>query len=203
MKLGLVHIILIMGMGALMLGTAGGMLTAYQSLMPPSTEVGQTATLMVSLTNNGPDSILAKVRPSPPGVFANGGGEQSLELYPGMTQQFSYTLNPQQSGSYLIESFISYAEGGASWRSLRLQDPFTVSELQPDQTGPGGDAFPGPGDNSNPTDNPYDQPPGEEMPEEEYPPVGEYPVGPADQNPPGVPPAGPKGSGEQPDTTGQ
>ncbi|MDD1739880.1 MAG: hypothetical protein LUQ30_03405 [Methanothrix sp.] len=80
MKLGLVHIILILGMGALMLGTAGGMLTAYQSLMPPSTEVGQTATLIVSLTNNGPDSILAKVSPSsPPGVFANG-GEQSLEL---------------------------------------------------------------------------------------------------------------------------
>jgi len=200
MKLGLVHIILILGMGALMLGTAGGMLTAYQSLMPPSTEVGQTATLIVSLTNNGPDSILAKVSPSsPPGVFANG-GEQSLELYPGITQQVSYTLNPQQSGSYMIESFISYAEDGVSWRSLRLQDPFIVSEPQ---AVPGGDEFPGPGDNSNPTDNPYDQPPGEEMPEEEYPPVGEYPVGPADQNPPGVPPAGPKGSGEQPDTTGQ
>lgn len=183
-----------------MLGTAGGMLTAYQSLMPPSTEVGQTATLMVYLTNDGPDSILAKVRPSPPGVFANDGGEQSLELYPGMTQQFSYTLNPQQSGSYMIESFISYAEDGVSWRSLRLQDPFIVSEPQ---TVPGGDEFPGPGDNLNPTDNPYGQPPGEEMPEEEYPSVGEYPDAPADHNPPGAPPAGPEGSGGQPDPMGQ
>lgn len=191
--LGLVHFLLILGMGAVMSGTAGGMLTAYQSLMPPSTEVGQTATLIVYLTNNGPGSIQATVSPYPPEVFANG-GEQTLELYPGVTQQASYYLTPQQSGSYLIESIISYTENGAAMRSLRLQDAFTVTEPRSGQAGPGGNGFPGSSDNSNPTDNPYERPNGGEMPGGEFPP-SDNPGGEGGLNPSSETTTAPEGSG--------
>lgn len=132
--LGLVHIILLLGVGVLISGTAGGQLTAYQNLIP-SAEVGQMVTVTVSLTYNGFNSTEAVVTPSlPSGVVANGGG-QSIELDPGVTQQISYPLTAEQSGSYWIVSDISYAEGGA-WRSLRLEAPFTAtasaqSEQQP------------------------------------------------------------------------
>ena len=115
-------------------GTAGGELTAYQNLIP-SAEVGQMVTVTVSLTYNGFNSTQVVVTPSiPSGVVANGGG-QNIELYPGVTQQISYPLMAQQSGSYWIVSDISYAEGGA-WRSLRLEAPFTAtasSASQPQQ----------------------------------------------------------------------
>ena len=121
----LVHIILLLGMGVLLSGTAGGELTAYQNLIP-SAEVGQMVTVTVSLTYNGFNSTQVVVTPSiPSGVVANGGG-QNIELYPGVTQQISYPLMAQQSGSYWIVSDISYAEGGA-WRSLRLEAPFTAT----------------------------------------------------------------------------
>lgn len=130
----LVHIILLLGMGVLLSGTAGGELTAYQNLIP-SAEVGQMVTVTVSLTYNGFNSTQVVVTPSiPSGVVANGGG-QNIELYPGVTQQISYPLMAQQSGSYWIVSDISYAEGGA-WRSLRLEAPFTAtasSASQPQQ----------------------------------------------------------------------
>ena len=191
--LGLVHFLLIMGMGALISGTAGGMLTAYQSLMPPSTEVGQTATLIVYLTNNGLGSIQATVSPYPPEIFANG-GEQTLEMFPGETQQASYFLTPQQSGSYLIESIISYTENGAAMRSLRLQDAFTVTQPQSDQTGPRGNVFPGSSDNSNPTDNPH-QRPNDRKPGEEYPP-SDNPGSEGDLNPSSETATTPQNSGE-------
>ncbi|MDD1761672.1 MAG: hypothetical protein LUQ59_05515 [Methanothrix sp.] len=130
----LVHIILLLGMGGLLSGTAGGELTAYQNLIS-SAEVGQMVTVTVSLTYNGFNSTQVVVTPSlPSGVVANGGG-QSIELYPGVTQEISYPLTAQQSGSYWIVSDISYAEGGA-WRSLRLEAPFTAtvsSASQPEQ----------------------------------------------------------------------
>ena len=132
--LGLVHIILLLIVGALISGTTGGQLTAYQNLIP-SAEVGQMVTVTVSLTYNGFNSTQAVVTPSlPSGVVANGGG-QSIELDPGITQQISYPLTAEQSGSYWIVSDISYAEGGA-WRSLRLEAPFTATTSAQSQQQP-------------------------------------------------------------------
>ncbi|MCX6678216.1 MAG: hypothetical protein NTU95_09790 [Methanothrix sp.] len=145
--LGLVHILLLLGVGLLM-GTAAAELTAYQNLIPTA-EVGQMVTVTVSLTYNGLNSTQAVVAPSlPPGIVANGGG-QSTQLYPGVTQQISYPLTAQQSGNYWIVSEISYAEDG-TWRNLRLEAPFTatpsaVPQAQPtpgattpDNVGPNG-----------------------------------------------------------------
>lgn len=130
----LVRIILLLWIGVLLSGTAGGELTAYQNLIP-SAEVGQMVTVTVSLTYNGFNSTHAVVTPSiPSGVVANGGG-QSIELYPGVTQEISYPLTAQQSGSYWIVSDISYAEGGA-WRSLRLEAPFTATASPASQQQP-------------------------------------------------------------------
>ena len=208
--LGLVHITLILVAGALLIGAAAGGngLTAYQSLMPSSAEVGQMANVIVSLTNNGQNPIPATVTPRlPPGVVANMGG-QSLELYPGQTQQISYPLTAQQSGSYWIVSDISYSEDGY-WRSLSLEAPFTATEqvptpspgqLDPAAENPG--AFPGPGseplpDYPGPVDPYGSEPPGGAMPEDELPPgigvnhTGEPPAG---QQPGGFDgPAGPIG----------
>ena len=179
--LGLVHITLILVAGAVLIcgPVAGNGLTAYQSLMPSSAEVGQMATVIVSLTNNGQNSIPATVTPSlPPGVVANMGG-QSLELYPGQTQQVSYPITAQQSGSYWVTSVISYSEDGYPY-NLMYDSPFTatepVSSPSPDQVDPAsgnpgafpgsrpGPAYPGPTD-------PYgsEQPDGT-MPKDELPP---------------------------------
>jgi hypothetical protein len=132
--LGLEHIILLLGVGVLISGTAGGQLTAYQNLIP-SAEVGQMVTVTVSLTYNGFNSTQAVVTPNIPyGVIANGGG-QSIELNPGITQQISYPVTAEQSGSYWIVSDISYAEGGA-WRNLRLEAPFTATSSSASQGQP-------------------------------------------------------------------
>ncbi len=123
--LGLGHILLLIGVG-LLLGQAAAELTAFQSLVPSAT-VGQMVTVTVSLTYNGQTPTQAMVTPSLPfGVVANAGA-QSAELYPGVTQQISYPLMAQQSGSYWIVSDINYAEGGA-WRNLRLEAPFTATD---------------------------------------------------------------------------
>lgn len=126
--LGLGHILLLIGMG-LLLGQAAAELTAFQSLAPSAT-VGQMVTVTVSLTYNGQTPTQAVVTPSlPSGVVANAGG-QSAELYPGVTQQISYPLTAEQSGSYWIVSNINYAEGG-TWRNLRLEAPFTAIDSTP------------------------------------------------------------------------
>ena len=126
--LGLGHILLLIGMG-LLLGQAAAELTAFQSLAPSAT-VGQMVTVTVSLTYNGQTPAQAVVTPSLPfGVVANA-GQQSTELYPGVTQQISYPLTAEQSGSYWIVSDINYAEGGA-WRNLRLEAPFTAIDSTP------------------------------------------------------------------------
>jgi hypothetical protein len=126
--LGLGHILLLIGMG-LLLGQAAAELTAFQSLEPSAT-VGQMVTVTVSLTYNGQTPTQAVVTPSLPfGVVANA-GQQSAELYPGITQQISYPLTAERSGSYWIVSDINYAEGGA-WRNLRLEAPFTVVDSTP------------------------------------------------------------------------
>lgn len=181
------------------MGTAVGSngLTAYQSVMPSSTEVGQMATVIVYLTYNGQNSAQATVTPSlPPGVVANSGG-QSLELYPGQPQEVSYPLTAQQSGSYWIVSDISYSEDGY-WRSLRLEAPFTATEPvsgpQPTQPGPdyqNPNISPGSGSGSNPTD-PYGAPPAGAMPGGEYGPGNRTDEPPADQQPGGF--DGPAGS---------
>ncbi len=164
--LGLVHILLLLGVG-LLLGPAVAELTAYQNMMP-SAEVGQMVTVTVSLTYNGLNSIQAMVTPNlPPGVVANAGG-QSTELYPGVTQQISYPLTAQQSGNYWIVSEISYAEDG-TWRNLRLEAPFTAtaSAVPEPQPQPGsGEITPGVGpDGSNPMGAaPSARPPGGVLP---------------------------------------
>lgn len=164
--LGLAHIILVLGVGALLLGTADGDLTAYQSLMP-SSEVGQMVMVTVSLTYNGVNSTQAMVTPNlPPGIVANDGG-QSLELYPGVPQQVSYSLIAQQSGNYWIVSDIDWDDGGA-WRSLRLEEPFTAIESS--APGPQGDQpFPG-GQESGAGSDPFVPPIGGAAGNGEYPP---------------------------------
>jgi len=149
--LGLVHILLLLGVGLLLGSAAAGLpvgLTAYQNPIP-SAEVGQMVTVTVSLTYNGQNSTQVVVAPSlPPGIVANAGG-QSTQLYPGVTQQISYPLMAQQSGNYWIVSEISYAEDG-TWRNLRLEAPFTATATAvpqpqpmpglttPDNVGPNG-----------------------------------------------------------------
>ena len=179
--LGLVHITLILVAGAVLIcgPVAGNGLTAYQSLMPSSAEVGQMATVIVSLTNNGQNSIPATVTPRlPPGVVANMGG-QSLELYPGQTQQVSYPITAQQSGSYWVTSVISYSEDGYPY-NLMYDSPFTatepVSSPSPDQVDPAS-GNPGPFPGSEPIPvypgpaDPYGrEQPGGEMSGDEHPP---------------------------------
>jgi hypothetical protein len=179
--LGLVHILLLLGVG-LLLGQAVAELTAYQNLIP-SAEVGQMVTVTVSLTYNGLNSTQATVTPSlPPGVVANAGG-QSTELYPGVTQQISYPLTAQQSGTYWIVSDISYGEDG-TWRNLRLEAPFTAtaSAVPEPQPQPGsGEITPGVGPNgTNPMGaDPFAMPPGGVLPGE----VSPQPTQPATETP--------------------
>ena len=161
--LGSVHILLLLGVG-LLLGLAAAELTAYQNLMP-SAEVGQMVTVTVSLTYNGQNSTEAVIAPNlPPGVVANAGG-QSTQLYPGVTQQISYPLTAQQSGTYWIVSDISYAEDG-TWRNLRLEAPFTaVGSAQP-QPMPGEMKQDAGQNGTNPMEtDPFAMPPGGVMPD--------------------------------------
>jgi hypothetical protein len=162
--LGLVHFLLLLGVGLLLLGPAVAQLTAYQNLMP-SAEVGEMVTVTVSLTYNGQNSTQAVVTPRPPpGVVANAGG-QSTELYPMITQQISYPLMAQQSGTYMIVSDISWAEGGI-WRNLRLIEPFTAIASAEPQPMPG-ETTPDVGpDGSNPTgEDPFPMPSGGVLPD--------------------------------------
>jgi len=139
--LGFGHILLLIGVG-LLIGSAAAELTAFQNLVP-SADVGQMVTVTVSLIYNGQTPTQAVVTPSLPyGVVANAGG-QSTQLYPGVTQQISYPLMAQQSGTYWIVSEISYAEDG-TWRNLRLEAPFTATEkLVPEPQPMPGDQVPG------------------------------------------------------------
>jgi hypothetical protein len=156
--LGLVHILLLLGVG-LLLGPAAAELTAYQNLIP-SADVGQMVTVTVSLTYNGPNSTQAMVTPSlPPGVVANA-GSQSTQLYPGVTQQISYPLTAQQSGNYLIVSDISYDEKGTT-RNLRLEAPLAAIGSAGPQPMPG-EMMPGVVPNGT---NPMGMPPGGVLPD--------------------------------------
>ena len=177
--LGLGHILLLVGVG-LLLGSAAAELTAYPNPIPPA-EVGQMVTVTVSLTYNGQTPTQAVVTPILPfGVVANAGG-QSTQLYPGVTQQISYPLTAEQSGTYWIVSDISYAEDG-TMRNLRLEAPFTATDLVVPEPKPG-EQIPGAGpDGSNPMGtDPLAMPP-------EIPPGGDLPGGvsppdsPADNN---------------------
>jgi len=160
--LGLGHILLLIGVG-LLLGQAAADLTAYPNPIP-SAEVGQIVTVTVSLTYNGQTPTQAVVTPVlPSGVVANGGG-QSTQLYPGVMQQISYPLTAEQSGTYWIVSDITYAEDG-TMRNLRLEAPFTATDLvvpesKPEEQTPGA----GP-DGSNPRGtDPFTMPPGDNPP---------------------------------------
>jgi hypothetical protein len=158
------HVLLLLGMG-LLLGQAMADLTAYQNPIP-SAEVGQMVTVTVSLTYNGQNSTEAVVEPNPPpGVVANAGG-QSTQLYPGVTQQISYPLTAQQSGTYWIVSDISYAEDG-TWRNLRLEAPFTaIGSAEPQHQPMPGEITPGVWPNgTNPMGpGPFTMPPGGDLP---------------------------------------
>ncbi len=158
------HILLLIGVG-LLLGSAAAELTAFQNLVP-SADVGQMVTVTVSLTYNGQTPTQAVVTPSlPPGVVANAGG-QSTQLYPGVTQQISYPLTAEQSGTYWIVSEISYAEEG-TMRNLRLEAPFTATASALPETLPmPGAQTPGAEPNgSNPRGtDPFPMPPGDNPP---------------------------------------
>ena len=170
--LGLGHILLLLLGVGLSLGSAAAELTAYQYPVP-SAEVGQMVTVTVSLTYNGLNSTQAVVTPSPPpGVVANAAG-QSTQLFPGVTQQISYPLTAQQSGTYWIVSDISYADDG-TWRNLRLEAPFTATaqpQQQPQQQPMPGEIRPDQGQNgsSNPmgTDPFATQPGGGALPQQQ------------------------------------
>jgi len=158
--LGLVHILLLLGVG-LLFGQAAAELTAYQDLIP-SANVGQTVMVTVSLTYNGYNSTQAVVTPYIPVGIVASAGSQSADLYPGITQQISYPLEAQQSGTYWIVSDISYAEDG-TWRNLRLEAPFTAigqSETQPTlpDIGPNASSIPAEPD-------PFAMPPGVVLPQ--------------------------------------
>lgn len=170
--LGLVHILLLLGVG-LLFGQAAAELTAYQDLIP-SANVGQTVMVTVSLTYNGYNSTQAVVTPYIPVGIVASAGSQSADLYPGITQQISYPLAAQQSGTYWIVSDISYAEDG-TWRNLRLEAPFTAigqSETQPTlpDIGPNASSIPAEPD-------PFAMPPGVVLPAEAPQPEGETPEG--------------------------
>ena len=159
---GLGHILLLIGVG-LLLGQAAADLTAYPNPIP-SAEVGQMVTVTVSLTYNGQTPTQAVVTPVlPSGVVANEGG-QSTQLYPGVMQQISYPLTAEQSGTYWIVSDITYAEDG-TMRNLRLEAPFTATDLVVPEPKPG-EQTPGAGpDGSNPMGtDPLPVPPGGNMP---------------------------------------
>ena len=159
--LGLVRIILLLGVG-LLFGQAAAELTAYQDLIP-SANVGQTVMVTVSLTYNGYNSTQAIVTPYLPfGVVANA-GSQSADLYPGITQQISYPLAAQQSGTYWIVSDISYAEDG-TWRNLRLEAPFTAIGQSEPQPTPAADIGPNASCNSGRIPDPFAMPPGGVLP---------------------------------------
>ncbi|MFZ2470492.1 MAG: hypothetical protein WAW52_00990 [Methanothrix sp.] len=162
--LGFGHILLLIGVG-LLLGPAAAELTAFQNLAP-SADVGQMVTVTVSLTYNGQTPTEAVVTPSlPSGVVANAGG-QSTQLYPGVTQQISYPLTAEQSGTYWIVSEISYSEDG-TWRNLRLEAPFTATASVVPKTQPApGEQTPGAvPDGSNPMGtDPSQMPQGGDMP---------------------------------------
>lgn len=209
--LGLVHITLILVAGALLIGTAAGGngLTASQFLMPSSAEVGQMANVVVYLTYNGQNPIPVTVTPRlPPGVVANMGG-QSLEIYPGQTQQVSYPITAQQSGSYWITSVISYSEDGYPRSPIMYDSPFTATEplpvSPPDQFDPAAEnpgSFPGPGGEPIPPypgpADPYGSEPPGTAPEDELPPgisgVNHTGEPPSEQQPGGFDgPAGPIG----------
>jgi hypothetical protein len=169
--LGLVHILLLLGVG-LLFGQAEAELTAYQDLIPSAND-GQTVMVTVSLTYNGHDSTQAIVTPYLPfGIVANA-GSQSADLYPGITQQISYPLAAQQSGTYWIVSDISYAEEG-TWRNLRLEAPFTaIAQSEPQPILPGIE----PNASSIPVgSDPFAMPPGG-VPPEEAPPQMPQPGG--------------------------
>jgi hypothetical protein len=190
--LGLVHILLLLGVG-LLFGQAAAELTAYQDLIP-SANVGQTVMVTVSLTYNGYNSTQAIVTPYLPfGIVANA-GSQSADLYPGITQQISYPLAAQQSGTYWIVSDISYAEEG-TWRNLRLEAPFTaIGQSEPQQTLPGGIGLnaSGPNASSIPVGpDPFAMPPGGVLPEE-------APPQPEGETPESGPPEGMPNDGESP-----
>jgi hypothetical protein len=156
------HILLLIGVG-LLLGSAAAELTAYPNPIP-SAEVGQMVTVTVSLTYNGQTPTKAVVTPSlPPGVVANAGG-QSTQLYPGVTQQISYPLTAEQSGTYWIVSEISYAEDG-TMRNLRLEAPFTATASVVTEPLPmPGAQTPGVGPNGSNMD-PFPMPPGSVPPD--------------------------------------
>jgi len=187
--LGLGHILLLIGVG-LLLGSAGGELTAYPNPIP-SAEVGQMVTVTVSLTYNGQTPTQAVVTPVLPfGVVANAGG-QSTQLYPGVMQQISYPLMAQQSGTYWIVSDISYAEDG-TMRNLRLEAPFTATDsVVPEPRPMPGEQAPGAGpDGSNPSgEDPFVMPPGGDLPDGVSPRDGQPADGTPDQELPEDAPA--------------
>jgi len=157
-----VHILMLVLIG-LLVWPAAAELTAYQNLAS-SANVGQTVMVTVSLTYKGDSATQAVVTPSLPfGVVANSGG-QSAELYPGVTQQISYPLTAQQSGSYWIVSDISWAEDG-TWRSLRLEAPFTAIGVDtgagalPQGSVPGAGASSGPNGSDPLGSDPFAAPP--------------------------------------------
>ena len=170
--LGLVHILLLLGVG-LLFGQAAAELTAYQDLIP-SANVGQTVMVTVSLTYNGYNSRTSCSHTLPSCRDSRECRKPERRPYPRYHSQISYPLAAQQSGTYWIVSDISYAEDG-TWRNLRLEAPFTAigqSETQPTlpDIGPNASSIPAEPD-------PFAMPPGVVLPAEAPQPEGETPEG--------------------------
>ncbi|VVB66837.1 Uncharacterised protein [uncultured archaeon] len=123
--LGIVPILLLVGLW-IASGPATAELTARQQINPSQAAVGETVMVTVMLTYNGADSTQATVTPNPPpGIVSDSPGGLSADLRPGVTEPIGYPIRAEQSGTYWIESQITYTEEG-TLRNLRLETPFTA-----------------------------------------------------------------------------
>jgi len=141
----LVLILLLLG-GCFTAGPAAGQLTAYQDV-PSTAAVGESVTVTVWLTCNGPNSMQAEVMPgsTPAGVVIDAQGDLGAYLDPGVTAPISYSIRAEQSGPYWIVSQITYSEDGTR-RMLRLESPFmAVGQAEPEPM-PGSGGREGEGD---------------------------------------------------------
>ena len=186
----LVLILLLLG-GGFTAAPAAGQLTAYQDV-PSTAAVGESVTVTVWLTCNGPNSMQAEVMPgsTPAGVVIDAQGDLGAYLDPGVTAPISYSIRAEQSGPYWIVSQITYSEDGTR-RMLRLESPFmAVGQAEPkprvepgSEPMPGsgrGEGFPGgkPGAGEPPTDGSESPPPEQPVnrtPDGEMPPEGSSP----------------------------
>lgn len=123
----LLPILLLLGVG-ITSGLAAAELMAGQQLDRRTALVGETVTVMVSLTNTEKNVSQASVTPYllPSGVMTSYPETQFVELSPGVRSMVSYPIWAEQSGYYEITSLITYSEEG-NWRQLTMSSDFTAT----------------------------------------------------------------------------